>query len=45
MNDLLLNIHEGLLPPTNNGETVLIKGCYQYYHYSCDGFKDMVVGF
>lgn len=42
MSDLLLNIHEGLPSPTNNGQTVLIRGYYQYYHYACDGFNDMV---
>lgn len=35
------NIHEKLPPPAA-GESVLIKGSYEYYNYKCDGFEDAV---
>ncbi|XP_066582896.1 probable Ufm1-specific protease 1 [Prorops nasuta] len=37
--NLIQNIHEGLASP-GNGETSLIKGNYEYWHYACDGFND-----
>ncbi|KAH0952962.1 hypothetical protein HN011_010821 [Eciton burchellii] len=35
----LKNVHRNLDPP-NNGETFLVKGDYEYWHYNCDGFDD-----
>lgn len=39
---LLINVHEGLQEPTVSGTSYLTKGSFQYYHYSCDSFKDQV---
>ncbi|XP_043285214.1 ufm1-specific protease 1 [Venturia canescens] len=36
---LLRNVHVGL-PSPEPGETVLVRGDYEYWHYNCDGFKD-----
>lgn len=41
MGDLLRNVHETILPP-EPGESLLIKGVYEYWHYGCDGFNDKV---
>jgi len=41
-NKLLKNVHRSLDPP-NNGETFFVKGDYEYWHYSCDGFDDKVI--
>ena len=38
---LLRNVHLGL-PHPGPGETCLIKGDYEYWHYGCDGFNDKV---
>jgi hypothetical protein len=38
----LKNVHRNLDPP-NNGETFLVKGDYEYWHYNCDGFDDRVI--
>lgn len=40
--DLLENVHIGLLDPTDNGQTYLVRGNYKYYHYGCDSIKDRV---
>ncbi|XP_014474432.1 PREDICTED: ufm1-specific protease 1 [Dinoponera quadriceps] len=37
--NLLKNVHEDLALP-DNGETYLIQGQYEYWHYGCDGFND-----
>ncbi|XP_076682867.1 UFM1 specific peptidase 1 isoform X2 [Andrena cerasifolii] len=37
--DLLRNVHRGILPP-EPGESFLIRGDYEYWHYGCDGFND-----
>lgn len=42
--NLLRNVHEGLAPPYD-GETFLIKGQYEYWHYGCDGFNDRVCNY
>lgn len=39
--DLLKNVHEHLALP-DNGETFLVQGQYEYWHYGCDGFNDKV---
>nr|KAF7430109.1 hypothetical protein H0235_006507 [Vespula pensylvanica] len=36
---LLTNIHE-TLPTFDTGETTIIRGIYEYWHYGCDGFND-----
>lgn len=44
---LLPNVHLGLAdPPSTDGEKKvrLISGDYLYYHYTCDGFDDVVSG-
>ncbi|KAK2587899.1 hypothetical protein KPH14_003995 [Odynerus spinipes] len=38
-NSLLRNVHESL-PTCDTGETVTIRGNYEYWHYGCDGFND-----
>ncbi|XP_017093702.2 probable Ufm1-specific protease 1 [Drosophila bipectinata] len=38
---LLENPHRGLAPPTEDGETVVIRGCFSYFHYGCDGQQDV----
>lgn len=44
--NLLSNVHLGLSDPaiTSNSrkKTHLITNDYQYYHYKCDGFDDVV---
>ena len=35
---LLSNVHDTLIGRVNNEEVV--KGCYDYYHYKCDGVND-----
>lgn len=40
--NLIKNIHEGVDPPSQEGETVLVKGQYDYWHYKCDGVDDRV---
>ncbi|KAL6263786.1 hypothetical protein P5V15_003869 [Pogonomyrmex californicus] len=37
--NLLKNVHENLALP-DNGETFLVQGDYEYWHYGCDGFND-----
>ncbi|KAG7199557.1 hypothetical protein KM043_014168 [Ampulex compressa] len=37
--NLLKNIHEGV-PVPDAGETRLVQGDYEYWHYGCDGFND-----
>ena len=41
--NLLKNVHERLSLPDPNGETFLVKGDYEYWHYGCDGFNDKVL--
>ncbi|KZC13453.1 PREDICTED: ufm1-specific protease 1 [Dufourea novaeangliae] len=36
---LLKNVHRELLPP-EPGQSFLIRGDYEYWHYGCDGFND-----
>ncbi|XP_012258775.2 ufm1-specific protease 1 isoform X2 [Athalia rosae] len=36
---LIQNVHLGL-PKPENGDTFLVKGDYEYWHYSCDGVID-----
>ncbi|EDV36825.1 uncharacterized protein Dana_GF11754 [Drosophila ananassae] len=38
---LLENPHQGLAPPTQDGETVCIRGYFSYFHYGCDGHQDV----
>ncbi|XP_011874219.1 PREDICTED: ufm1-specific protease 1 [Vollenhovia emeryi] len=37
--NLLKNVHENLASP-DSGETFLVRGHYEYWHYGCDGFDD-----
>ncbi|XP_071565454.1 ufm1-specific protease 1 [Temnothorax nylanderi] len=37
--NLLKNVHVNLALP-DNGETFLVQGDYEYWHYGCDGFND-----
>ncbi|KYQ51702.1 Ufm1-specific protease 1 [Trachymyrmex zeteki] len=37
--NLLKNVHENLASP-DSGETFLVQGDYDYWHYGCDGFND-----
>lgn len=41
-NNLLKNVHENLTLP-DGGETFLVQGDYDYWHYDCDGFNDRVI--
>lgn len=41
-NNLLKNVHENL-PLPDSGETFLVQGDYEYWHYGCDGFNDRVI--
>ncbi|XP_076621650.1 UFM1 specific peptidase 1 [Colletes latitarsis] len=36
---LLKNVHRDILPP-EPGQSFLIRGDYEYWHYGCDGFND-----
>lgn len=36
---LLKNVHENLIL-SEDGETFLVQGEYEYWHYGCDGFND-----
>lgn len=38
---LLRNVHTQLLNPTD-GETYLTRESFDYHHYKCDGFNDVV---
>ncbi|PSN54608.1 hypothetical protein C0J52_07393 [Blattella germanica] len=38
--NLLQNVHENLKLPVTDGDTVLMRGHYRYYHYGCDGTMD-----
>lgn len=40
--NLLKNVHENLASP-DSGETFLVQGDYDYWHYGCDGFNDRVI--
>ncbi|XP_043464448.1 ufm1-specific protease 1 [Leptopilina heterotoma] len=37
---LLKNVHVNLPLPESTGETFLVRGDYEYWHYGCDGFDD-----
>ncbi|XP_016911656.1 ufm1-specific protease 1 [Apis cerana] len=37
--DLLRNVHQNILLP-EIGQSFLVKGDYEYWHYCCDGFND-----
>ncbi|XP_076238695.1 UFM1 specific peptidase 1 [Calliopsis andreniformis] len=37
--NLLKNVHENI-PPPEPGESWLVRGDYEYWHYGCDGFND-----
>lgn len=37
---LFENIHELLVDPTKDGETIMTREKYDYYHYGCDGVED-----
>lgn len=37
--DLLRNVHQNVLLP-EIGQSFLVKGDYEYWHYCCDGFND-----
>lgn len=39
--DLLRNVHQNILLP-EIGQSFLVKGDYEYWHYCCDGFNDKV---
>lgn len=41
--NLLKNIHETLIHPTNDGITHLVRGNYDYYHYNCTEGNDDIV--
>lgn len=43
--NLLKNVHEKLPLPEPTGDTFLIRGDYEYWHYGCDGFNDKVLRF
>lgn len=43
--NLLKNVHEKLPLPELIGDTFLIRGDYEYWHYECDGFNDKVIFF
>ncbi|XP_034650655.1 probable Ufm1-specific protease 1 [Drosophila subobscura] len=32
--------HRAVAPPTANGETLLTRGRFSYFHYGCDGHQD-----
>lgn len=40
---LLKNVHVNLPLPESTGETILVRGDYEYWHYGCDGFDDKVL--
>lgn len=41
---LLKNVHENLIL-SEDGETFLVQGEYEYWHYGCDGFNDRVYNY
>ena len=40
-NDLLRNVHRDISAP-EGGQSFLVRGDYEYWHYGCDGFNDKV---
>lgn len=40
--ELYKNIHLNIDDPTAHGKSYLVKGDYQYFHYFCDGYDDVV---
>lgn len=41
-NELLSNVHLTLDKPSTDGISHLAAGSYQYFHYKCDSFNDVV---
>ena len=40
--NLFKNVHLSLKNPTKKGRNYLVAGDFTYFHYSCDGYDDVV---
>lgn len=40
--ELIKNVHLALEKPTVDGHSFLTSSPFEYYHYNCDGFNDVV---